>query len=108
MHRVLLVGCASILPLLGGGCGDRSESQVGALIKSMNELADALERNDVSRAKELEERYRLLRQKFDSLPLGQQEGAVKTRFSEWRDALVRLQAARNRIPTPSQSTGRGR
>jgi hypothetical protein len=107
MYRVLLVSCGTILPLLSGGCGG-AESQVGTLIKAMNDLADALERNDGPRAKELEERYQALRQQFDTLPLGDQEGAVKTRFTEWKNALIRLEAARHRKPTPSASTGPAR
>jgi hypothetical protein len=72
LRRTFRLAVAAAL-LATAGCGGAADGVVKDQIQAMNDFADAMEKGDEAKAKELGEKVQALQKKFDDLKLSDDE-----------------------------------
>jgi len=73
MKKFLSLTCAFALLVGVSGCGSKADSLIKEQIKLMNDLADAIEKDDEAKAKDIQEKIKENGKKLDDLKLSDDE-----------------------------------
>jgi hypothetical protein len=102
MKKVSVLGCAFVFLVGVSGCGSSPDSLVKDQIKNMNDMADAMEKGDEAKLKELEKKSKDIEKKLDDLKLSDEE--KKKLLEKHKDELG---AALGRIMQATMKKGLG-
>jgi hypothetical protein len=72
LRRTFCLAVAAAL-IVTAGCAGRGEDVTKEQIQAMNDLADAMEKGDMAKAKEITERMQAIQKKYDDLKLSDDE-----------------------------------
>ncbi len=86
MKRFLWLACCCLVPLGVSGCGSSPDSAIKDQIKSMNDLADAVEKNEPdAKIQDLQKRVEESGKKLEALKLSEED--QKKLFEKHKDEL---------------------
>jgi hypothetical protein len=93
MCRFLTVGCAAALLFGVSGCGSSAESNIKEQISLLNDMADAAQKKDEAKIKELGNKIKDLQEQFNKFSESDQKAALEKHLGELMQATMKAGTA---------------